>query len=243
MESGELRGVVALDGPSGTGKSTVARKLAAQLGARYLDTGSMYRAATLAVLRAGVDPADPAAVLSVTARADVVVTTDPLAPSTALNGDDVSAEIRGQDVTTAVSPVSAVPELRAELVAQQRSIIADALAETGGIVVEGRDIGTVVAPDAGLKVYLTASPQARAERRSRQDAAAGRRASVEATLADVQRRDSYDSSRAASPARAADDAVELDTTELDLAGVLAELVSMIEQRGLRAVPTGSSREH
>jgi CMP/dCMP kinase len=243
VESGELRGVVALDGPSGTGKSTVARKLAARLGARYLDTGSMYRAATLAVLRAGVDPTDPAAVLAVTAGADVIVTTDPLAPGTTLDGADVSAEIRGQDVTTAVSPVSAVPEVRAKLVAQQRSIIADALAEAGGIVVEGRDIGTVVAPDAGLKVYLTASARARAERRSRQDAAAGRRASVEATLADVRRRDNYDSSRTTSPARAADDAVELDTTDLDLVGVLAELMSMVEQRGLCAVPTGSSREH
>ena len=242
MERGELRGVVALDGPSGTGKSTVARKLATQLGARYLDTGAMYRAATVAVLRAGVDPTDADRVRDTVARADLQVTTDPQAQATTLDGDDVSAEIRGQDVTTAVSPVSAVSEVRAKLVAQQRSIIATALAEVGGIVVEGRDIGTVVAPDAGLKVYLTADAQARAERRTRQDAAAGRQSTVDATLADVRRRDTYDSTRAVSPAKAADDAVELDTTNLDLAGVLAELLSMVEDRGLRAVPTGSARE-
>ena len=243
MERGELRGVVALDGPSGTGKSTVARRLATQLGARYLDTGAMYRAATLAVLRAGVDPTDADLVRDTVAKAELKVTTDPQAQATTLDGDDVSAEIRGQDVTTAVSPVSAVPEVRARLVAQQRSIIATALAEVGGIVVEGRDIGTVVAPDAGLKVYLTADAQARAERRTRQDAAAGRQSTVDATLADVRRRDNYDSTRAASPAKAADDAVELDTTHLDLQGVLAELLSMVEDRGLRAVPTGSAREH
>lgn len=243
MERGELRGVVALDGPSGTGKSTVARKLATQLGARYLDTGAMYRAATVAVLRAGVDPTDADRVRDTVARADLRVTTDPQAQATTLDGDDVSAEIRGQDVTTAVSPVSAVSEVRAQLVAQQRSIIATALAEVGGIVVEGRDIGTVVAPDAGLKVYLTADAQARAERRTRQDAAAGRQSTVDATLADVRRRDNYDSTRAVSPAMAAADAVELDTTHLDLPGVLAELLAMVEDRGLRAVPTGSAREH
>jgi CMP/dCMP kinase len=243
VERGELRGVVALDGPSGTGKSTVARKLATQLGARYLDTGAMYRAATVAVLRAGVDPADADRVRDVVAHAELKVTTDPQAQATTLDGSDVSAEIRGQEVTTAVSPVSAVAEVRAQLMAQQRSIIAEALAEVGGIVVEGRDIGTVVAPDAALKVYLTADAQARAERRTRQDAAAGRQATVDATLADVRRRDTYDSTRAVSPAKAADDAVELDTTHLDLAGVLAELLAMVEDRGLRAVPTGSAREH
>jgi cytidylate kinase len=243
VERGELRGVVALDGPSGTGKSTVARKLATQLGARYLDTGAMYRAATVAVLRAGVDPTDADRVRYAVAHADLKVTTDPRAQATTLDGTDVSAEIRSQEVTTAVSPVSAVAEVRAQLVAQQRSIIAKALAEVGGIVVEGRDIGTVVVPDAALKVYLTADAQARAERRTRQDAAAGRQATVDATLADVRRRDTYDSTRAVSPAKAAEDAVELDTTHLDLAGVLAELMAMVEDRGLRAVPTGSARDY
>jgi CMP/dCMP kinase len=242
VEHGELRGVVALDGPSGTGKSTVARRLASTLGARYLDTGAMYRAATLAVLRAGVDLTDAPKVTDVVARAVVVVTTDPSAPATTLDGDDVSAEIRGQDVTIAVSPVSAVAEVRTLLVAEQRGIIERALRESGGIVVEGRDIGTVVAPDAGLKVYLTASARARAERRTRQDSAAGRSSTVDATLAAVERRDDYDSTRAASPLRPAEDAIELDTTELDLAGVLAELLSMVEEHGLRRIPAGSRCE-
>jgi len=203
----------------------------------------MYRAATVAVLRAGVDPADADRVRDAVAHAELKVTTDPQAQATTLDGTDVSAEIRSQEVTTAVSPVSAVAEVRAQLVAQQRSIIAEALAEVGGIVVEGRDIGTVVVPDAALKVYLTADAQARAERRTRQDAAAGRQSTVDATLADVRRRDTYDSTRAVSPAKAAEDAVELDTTHLDLAGVLAELMAMVEDRGLRAVPTGSARDY
>jgi cytidylate kinase len=232
---GELRGVVALDGPSGTGKSSVARRLAGSLGARYLDTGAMYRAVTLAVLRAGVDPTDADKVLQVAASSRLELGTDPAHASTRLDGQDVGAEIRGQDVTFAVSPVSAVAEVRALLVAEQRRIIAAALEDTGGIVVEGRDIGTVVAPDAELKVYLTASAEARAQRRTRQDSAAGRAVSLDATLADVQRRDNYDSTRKASPLRAADDAVELDTTSLDLAGTVAALVDLVDQRGLRVL--------
>ena len=228
MAQGELHGVVALDGPSGTGKSTVARRLAESLRSGYLDTGAMYRAVTLAVLRTGGDPAELAA------SAAISLGTDPLDPVVLLDGADVSAEIRGPEVTLAVSEVSAVPEVRRILVAQQRAIIARTVAEQGGIVVEGRDIGTVVAPDAELKVYLTASADARAQRRSRQDLAAGRTATVEETLADVRRRDDYDSSRAVSPLRKADDAVELDTTDLDLAGVLASLIDIVDGRGLRA---------
>ncbi|KAA2262735.1 (d)CMP kinase [Solihabitans fulvus] len=240
MGQGELRGVVALDGPSGTGKSTVARRLASSLGACYLDTGSMYRAVTVAVLRAGVDPADAAAVTRVAAASRLVLGTDPARPSTALDGEDVAAAIRGQDVTLAVSAVSAVPEVRAQLVAEQRRIIAEALAG-GGIVVEGRDIGTVVAPDAGLKVYLTASAEARAQRRSRQDVAAGRTATVDATLADVERRDRLDSTRAVSPLRRAEDAVELDTTDLDVAEVLTLLLDLAERRGLLVQPEQAGR--
>ena len=146
MGQGELRGVVALDGPSGTGKSSVARRLAAMLGARYLDTGSMYRAVTLAVLRAGVDPPDAERVAEVSASVRLVVGTDPARPTISLDGEDVAAEIRGPEVTLAVSPVSAVPAVRELLVAQQRAIIADALDVVGGIVVEGRDIGTAVVP-------------------------------------------------------------------------------------------------
>ncbi|WP_433270596.1 (d)CMP kinase [Actinosynnema sp. CS-041913] len=238
MGHGELRGVVALDGPSGTGKSSVARRLAATLGARYLDTGAMYRAITLAVLRAGVDPADAEHVTEVARAVRLEQGSEPDRSTTTLDGADVGAEIRGPEVTLAVSPVSAVPQVRELLVAQQRAIIAAALADAGGIVVEGRDIGTVVAPDAELKVYLTADAQARAQRRARQDNASGRASTVDATLADVRRRDAYDSSRAVSPLRPAEDAVELDTTSLDLAGTLAALVDLVERRGLRVVAVG-----
>lgn len=233
MGQGQLRGVVALDGPAGTGKSTVAKRLATALDARYLDTGSMYRAIALAVLRAGVDPADEVKVAAVVDNAVLVVGTDPRRPGITLDGDDVSAEIRGPEVSLAVSPVSATRHVRELLVAQQRAIIADAVDHVGGIVVEGRDIGTVVSPDAPLKVYLTASADARAARRTKQDNAAGRQSTVDAALADVQRRDKYDSSRAVSPLKAADDAVELDNTDLDLVGTVQALLDLVDRRGLR----------
>ncbi|MEU3649888.1 (d)CMP kinase [Lentzea sp. NPDC034063] len=225
--------MVALDGPAGTGKSTVAKRVAMALDARYLDTGSMYRAIALAVLRAGVDPADEVKVAAVVDGAVLVVGTDPQKPGITLDGDDVSAEIRGPEVSLAVSPVSATRHVRELLVAQQRAIIADAVDHVGGIVVEGRDIGTVVSPDAPLKVYLTASADARAARRTKQDTAAGRQSTVDAALADVQRRDKYDSSRAVSPLKAAGDAVELDNTDLDLAGTIRALLELVERRGLR----------
>ncbi|GHH57361.1 cytidylate kinase [Lentzea cavernae] len=233
MGQGQLRGVVALDGPAGTGKSTVAKRLAMVLDARYLDTGSMYRAIALAVLRAGVDPADEAKVVAVAENAVLVVGTDPRQPGITLDGDDVSSAIRGPEVSLAVSPVSATGNVRELLVAQQRAIIEDAVDHVGGIVVEGRDIGTVVTPDAPLKVYLTASAEARAARRTKQDSAAGRESTVDAALADVQRRDKYDSSRAVSPMKAADDAVELDNTDLDLSGTITALLELVERRGLR----------
>ncbi|MFD9700887.1 (d)CMP kinase [Lentzea sp. NPDC059081] len=225
--------MVALDGPAGTGKSTVAKRLATALDARYLDTGSMYRAVALAVLRAGVDPADEVKVSEVADNAVLVVGTSPEKPGITLDGDDVAAEIRGPEVSLAVSPVSATRHVRELLVAQQRAIIADALDHVGGIVVEGRDIGTVVSPEAPLKVFLTASADARAARRTKQDTAAGRQSTVDAALADVRRRDKYDSSRAVSPMKAADDAVEVDNTELDLAGTVDALLDLVQQRGLR----------
>jgi cytidylate kinase len=235
VDVGDLRGVVALDGPSGTGKSTVARRLAALLGASYLDTGAMYRAVTLAVLRAGADPAGEALVIPIAAALDLHVGTDPAHPVVRVDGEDVAGEIRGPAVTQAVSAVSAIPRVRELLVARQREIIDDELARRGGIVVEGRDIGTVVAPDAALKVFLTASSDARAVRRARQDIAEGRLSTVDATRRDVDRRDRLDSSRAASPLRPADDAVVVDTTELDLAGVTTRLLSIVDERGLRGV--------
>ena len=235
VDAGDLRGVVALDGPSGTGKSTVARRLAGMLAASYLDTGAMYRAVTLAVLRAGADPADDARVVSIAEAIELRVGTDPLRPTVHLGTEDVAREIRGRAVTFAVSPVSAIPRVRELLVGQQRVIIERECARRGGIVVEGRDIGSVVAPDAGLKVFLTASSDARAQRRARQDAADGRVSTVDSTKHDVDRRDRLDSSRLVSPLRPAPDAVLLDTTDLDLAGVLERLVDIVDERGLRGV--------
>jgi CMP/dCMP kinase len=233
VQLGELRGVIALDGPSGTGKSTVARRLAVSLGAGYLDTGAMYRAVTLAVLRAGVATDDDRAVLSVAEHVDLRVSTDPNHQEVLLGGENVGTEIRGQAVTLAVSAVSAVAPVRALLVARQARIIAEVCEERGGIVVEGRDIGTVVAPDAALKVYLTASSDARAQRRSLQDSA-----SFDETKRDVDRRDRLDSGRVASPLQPADDAVWLDTTHLDLQGVLDEIMALVAERDLRGVAAG-----
>jgi CMP/dCMP kinase len=233
VQLGELRGVIALDGPSGTGKSTVARRLAVTLGAGYLDTGAMYRAVTLAVLRAGVATDDDQAVLTVAEHVDLRVSTDPEHQDVLLGGENVGAEIRGQAVTLAVSAVSAVAPVRALLVARQMRIIAEVCDERGGIVVEGRDIGTVVAPDAALKVYLTASSDARARRRSLQDSS-----SFDETKRDVDRRDRLDSGRTASPLQPADDAVWLDTTNLDLQGVLGEIMALVDERDLRGVAAG-----
>ena len=218
---GEMRGapVVAVDGPSGSGKSTVSKRLAQRLGARYLDTGAMYRAVTLAVIRAGVDPHDAETVVKIAAAADLLVGTDPAAPHITLDGVSVDREIRGPEVTAHVSAVAAVPGVRALLVARQREIIADCVS---GVVVEGRDIGTVVAPDATLKVYLTASAAERARRRSAEQAA-----DLAATEQDLARRDRIDSTRAADPLAKAGDAVELDSTELGIDEVVDRLAGLL----------------
>jgi cytidylate kinase len=210
--------VVAVDGPSGSGKSTVSRRLAVALGARYLDTGAMYRAVTWAVLRDGIDPADAEAVAKITDNVVLTIGTDPAGPHISVDDTPVDAAIRGPEVTAAVSPVAAVPAVRARLVAQQRQIIA----AEARIVVEGRDIGTVVAPEADLKVYLTASQAERGRRRSTENAA-----DLAATVADLARRDKFDSSRAADPLRQADDAVVLDTTALGIDDVVAQLKTLV----------------
>ncbi|MGE3287675.1 MAG: (d)CMP kinase [Pseudonocardia sp.] len=225
--TGRLHGVVAMDGPSGTGKSTVSRRLAAACGAAYLDTGAMYRAATLAVLRAGVSPEAPEAG-PVAVAAQLESGTDPSDPTIRLGGEDVGTEIRGAEVTRAVSAVSALPEVRAVMVARQRELIARA----DGIVVEGRDIGSVVAPEAPLKVYLTASDEIRAARRGAQDRRAGRDVDAATVLADVRRRDRLDSTRKVSPLHAAPDALVLDTDDLSVDAVLDELLRLVRERGL-----------
>jgi CMP/dCMP kinase len=209
-------GVVALDGPSGTGKSTVARRLASRLGARYLDTGAMYRAATVAALRKGVDLGDGVAITAVVENARIEISTDPDNASITLDGERVDAEIRSAETTAAVSAVSAVPAVRALLVDAQRALIGD-----GGIVVEGRDIGSVVWPTARPKVYLTASPEARARRRAGEVGG-----DVAAVAADIARRDGLDSNRAASPLTQVPDAVEVDTTELGIDQVVDRLVEL-----------------
>jgi cytidylate kinase len=213
--------VVAVDGPSGSGKSTVSRRLATALNGVYLDTGAMYRAVTWAVLEAGVDPSDIEAVAKIALETELTIGTDPANPVFLANGTDVSAAIRGPEVTAAVSPVAAVPAVRRHLVTLQRSIIA----AHPRIVVEGRDIASVVAPDASLKVYLTASAAARALRRSAEDAA-----DVAATKADLERRDKFDSSRAADPLRQASDAIEVDTTGLGIDEVVARLLDLLNSK-------------
>jgi cytidylate kinase len=215
--------VVAVDGPSGSGKSSTARGVAQRLGLDYLDTGAMYRAMTWALLERGVDLTDPDAIAK--AAGDVVLHagTNPRAPTIEADGVDVSGPIRGADVTSNVSLVAAVPEVRALLVQAQR----DAIAGAGtGIVVEGRDIGTAVVPDAPVKVYLVADPAARARRRASELG----HDDTDATQEALARRDHLDSSRTASPLAMADDAVLIDGTDLTLDEVINTVVTLVEER-------------
>ncbi|MGH3676362.1 MAG: (d)CMP kinase [Mycobacterium sp.] len=222
--SGSL--VIAIDGPAGTGKSSVSKGLARTLGARYLDTGAMYRIVTLAVIRAGVDLRDTPAIESAAADVPLSVGYDPDQDRAYLDAEDVSVEIRGAEVTGAVSAVSAVPAVRARLVGLQRELTVG----PGNVVVEGRDIGTVVLPDADVKFFLTASAEERARRRNEQNMAAGLRDDYEAALADVKRRDHLDSTRAASPLRAADDALLVDTSDMTESEVVSLLLELVKQR-------------
>ena len=225
-----FHGVVAIDGPSGSGKSTVAKRLAVALHAGYLDTGAMYRAATWAVLAAGVDRADPAAVAACVRSAPLSITTDPVAVSVRVGDHAVDAEIRGPEVTAAVSAVSGVPAVRTQLIAEQRRLIEQARAGNG-IVVEGRDIGAVVAPDAELKVFLTADAAERARRRS-----AETDTDVTATAADLHRRDSADS-KVTTPLAAADGAVHVDTTHQPIDEVVDGLLGLLSGRAAAGVET------
>lgn len=196
------------------------------MGLRYLNTGAMYRIVTLAVLRAGVDLADARRVAGVADAVDLAVGYNPDEDQAFLAGEDVSHEIRGDAVTGAVSAVSAVPAVRARLVQLQRELAG----EDGGVVVEGRDIGSVVLPDADVKIFLTASAEVRAQRRNAQNIANGLADAYQAVLADVQRRDHLDSTRAVSPLRPAEDAVIVDTSEMNEAQVIAHLQELVQQR-------------
>lgn len=218
--------IIAVDGPSGSGKSSVSRGVARRLGLRYLDTGAMYRAMTVWMLDHGVPVDDAAEVARRAAEPVLVPGVDPAAPTITLDGSDVTAAVREPRVTAAVSAVSAVPEIRRRLVALQREAIGG-----GGIVVEGRDIGTVVCPDATLKVFLTASAQARAARRSLELTGAGHvDAHQTATLADLARRDAVDSTRAASPLTQAADAHVIDATDLSLEETIDVVVALADSR-------------
>lgn len=217
---------IAVDGPAGTGKSSVSRGLAHALGARYLNTGAMYRIVTLAVLRAGIDVDDPEAIAAFAPGVDLAVGFDPDTDVAYLAGEDVSAEIRGDAVTKAVSAVSAVPAVRTLLVQRQRELAAG----TGAVVVEGRDIGTVVLPDADVKIFLTASAEERARRRNDQNVETGLQDDYPAVLADVVRRDHLDSTRAVSPLRAAADAVIVDSSDWTQSQTIAHVLDLVEQR-------------
>jgi cytidylate kinase len=215
--------VVAIDGPSGSGKSSTSRGVASRLGLSYLDTGAMYRAMTWWMLRHHVPVDDAAAVAERCGEPTIRAGTDPRHPTITVNGTDVAAAIRTPEVTGAVSPVSAVPQVRARLLVLQRAAIAQAL-EGPGIVVEGRDIGAVVAPDADVKVYLTADAAARAARRAAEEGGSDLAATETSLLA----RDRIDSTRTASPLTMAEGAVHVDSTPYTLDEVVDLIVRMVE---------------
>ncbi len=209
--------VIAIDGPAGAGKSTIAKALAAKLRVRYLDTGAMYRAVTFAAMNSGIDLSNQDLVAELTRESKMLLTDE----TVVINGLDATSAIRSSDVTAAVSAVAANSEVRTELRERQRQWIAD---HNGGVV-EGRDIGSVVFPDATLKVYLTASPTVRAERRVAQSGG-----NVEEIAAAIASRDLQDSSRSDSPLTQADDAITIDTSDRSIDEVVAQLVEMTNRR-------------
>ena len=219
--------VIAIDGPGGVGKSTVTRRLATILGVDFLDTGATYRAATVAALESGADLADEAAVLAAVTARDIAYEDGVIL----LDGRSIAVETRSEAVTQAVTPVSAFPSVREHVVHIQRDWVAD---RGGDAVVEGRDIGTVVFPDAPVKVFLTADASIRAARRSGDAEAAN--LAVSEIVADLNRRDHADSTRETSPLRPADDAVEIDTGAMSVDEVVATILGLIA--GANAVSPG-----
>ena len=218
--------VIAVDGPAGSGKSSTARGVAAELGLRYLDTGAMYRALTWWLISQKLDFADPATVARNARRPVIEVTTDPAGPVVRVDGTDVTGLIRTREVSNAVSAVAAVPDVRTHLVARQQAILAAACAAGDGIVAEGRDIGTVVAPQAVVKVFLTATEEARAVRRSA-DLAADPGATATVTQDEQRRRDTADAPQSAM----ASDAIKVDSTVMSLHQVIGLIVRVAGERG------------
>lgn len=219
--------VIAIDGPAGAGKSTVAQELAARLGLRYVDSGATYRAAALKVLEAGASPEDEKAAAELVARAEIQFTTDGSRSLVFLDGRDVTQEIRAPEVTLAAAKVSRLPEVRKKLISLQRSLV-----QGRGVVMEGRDIGTVVFPDAPLKIFLKADVEERARRRLNQEKQEGRAATLEQTAYEIGRRDQLDAERKLSPLVPASDAVEIDSTHLDAAQVVDRIVQLFRERKL-----------
>lgn len=217
--------IIAIDGPSGAGKSTLGRRLARELGLLYIDTGAMYRAVAVAAAGAGVSPSDEEALAAVARGASIRLEGDPDSLRVFLDGRDVSEEIRGEEAGSLASKVSAVSAVRRELVRRQRE-----MGEGGGVVLDGRDIGTVVFPSADVKFFLTAVPEERARRRLDEERTRDHTQSFEETLADINERDRRDATRDDSPLRIADDAVVIDTTELSKEEVFERMLRVVRER-------------
>jgi CMP/dCMP kinase len=217
--------VIAIDGPAGAGKSTVARLLAERLGLDYVDSGATYRAAALKVLELGIEPEDEPAVANAIGKAEIHFATEPSGSRLFLDGQDVTAKIRTPAVTLTAAKVSRLPEVRRKLVALQRS-----LAQGRAVVMEGRDIGTVVFPDAPLKIFLKADPEERARRRHHDDQHEGRSTTLQQTAYEIGRRDQLDAERKISPLVAARDAVEIDSTLISAEQVVERIVDMARKR-------------
>jgi cytidylate kinase len=219
--------IIAIDGPSGAGKSTLGKMLAKKLGLLYLDTGAMYRAAALAAVQQGVDLGDKKTVAKIAEDAQIDLTGEPENLKVILNGRDVSADIRTLEAAQAASVVSTISEVRRVMVRHQREI---GERDPRGCVLEGRDIGSVVFPNADYKFFLTAKPEARAMRRFTEDAAKGRFSTYEQTLAEINERDARDVSREDSPLTIASDAIVIDSSELDLTEVFEQMLAKINER-------------
>lgn len=217
--------IIAIDGPSGAGKSTLGRMIARELNMLYLDTGAMYRAVALAVIESGVSATDKEAVARVAQSAEINLAGDPDSLRVTLDGHDISDKIRTEEVSHAASVISAIGEVRRALVLRQRE-----MGRRGSVVLDGRDIGTVVFPDADIKFFLTAEPEERASRRYEEDRLRERDVTFEETLADINTRDQRDSTRADSPLAIAEDAVVIDSTELSITDVFERMMEVIRQR-------------